>query len=396
MELPWSPEGFEQAFPVAVLSLVCWGSWGNTAKAAANIPFACYYFDYSVGALLMSGVGFTALGGMEFAAAANATRTNVTDAADFGPGMSAGTWSPPSALDSLRTVDTFKLVAAVGAGVIFNIANLLLVVAIQICGLSIAFPIGIGTALVLGTVLIYLIDQTGDPYLLFPGVALALVAVVCMSAAHAKLEAAREGKPSKVNGVDIEYDVVKYEYEDDIDSPLIGAKRPPTFSSTYKILICVASGVLMSLWGPLSTYSYASDEPGGLSVYGSFLLYSGAVVVTTPLLLVMQNSQCLIPRADSGTTLSELSRVPLLSHLWGLAGGFLWAVGTLSNIVSGKELGYALSYAIGQSAPLVATAWGVLYYREFVGCPWSSTMYLVLTVFFYVSAIAVVALSSVI
>ena len=67
-----------------------------------------------------------------------------------------------------------------------------------------------------------------------------------------------------------------------------------------------------------------------------------------------------------------------------------------SNIVSGKELGYALSYAIGQSAPLVATAWGVLYYREFVGCPWSSTMYLVLTVFFYVSAIAVVALSSVI
>jgi hypothetical protein len=78
-------------------------------------------------------------------------------------------------------------------GTIFNLANLLLVVAIQLIGLSTAFPLGIGTALVGGTILTYVIDQTGNPYFLFPGVGLALMAVIAMAVAHAKMDAGSEG-----------------------------------------------------------------------------------------------------------------------------------------------------------------------------------------------------------
>ena len=276
----------------------------------------CYYWDYSNGVMLLAAVGFTSLGGMEFAAMVNSTQVNntPTDTTLAYPYVHTYTWPPPNAMDSLDQVDNLKILSAAGAGAIFNVANLVLVVAIQIAGLSIAFPIGIGTALVLGTILIYLIDQTGDPYMLFPGVGLAFIAVVCMAAAHSKLEAARLGKATKVNTATADgggmytdndvYDNEKtplYDYDDDVRRRSEGAQRTGTgtqFSSKGKIGICIISGILMSLWGPLSSYSL--KEPNGLTPYGSFLLYAGSVWISTPLLLVLQQYQFLIPRADQG------------------------------------------------------------------------------------------------
>jgi glucose uptake protein len=79
------------------------------------------------------------------------------------------------------------------------------------------------------------------------------------------------------------------------------------------------------------------------------------------------------------------------AHGWGLLGGALWAVGTLSNLVSGSLIGPALSYALGQAAPMVATAWGLFYYREFDGCPLSSKLWVVGMFVTYAAAIASIA-----
>lgn len=82
-----------------------------------------------------------------------------------------------------------------------------------------------------------------------------------------------------------------------------------------------------------------------------------------------------------------------IDHAWGLLGGFIWAVGTVSNLISGDSLGFALSYAIGQAAPMVATLWGLLYYKEFAGAG-TRTLLLVLAMFtLYTGAILMVALS---
>lgn len=107
---PWVPDSFGVGLGVALLSLVCWGSWSNTVKAAANIPFACYYADYAIGVFLTAGIYFVSLGTRDL--------------------------YPDDETDQVYSDDgnqsLYKFLAAIGAGAIFNIANLLLVVAIQI------------------------------------------------------------------------------------------------------------------------------------------------------------------------------------------------------------------------------------------------------------------------
>jgi glucose uptake protein len=66
-------------------------------------------------------------------------------------------------------------------------------------------------------------------------------------------------------------------------------------------------------------------------------------------------------------------------------------VGTVFNVVAGKVTGFAISYAVGQSAPMVAALWGVLAWKEFAGAGSRAKMYLALMFFFYVIAILLVA-----
>ena len=77
---------------------------------------------------------------------------------------------------------------AICGGVIFNIANLLLVAAIDVAGLAVAFPVGIGLALVVGAVSSYLVSPAANPLLLFGGVALVRVAIIVDAAAYRKRE----------------------------------------------------------------------------------------------------------------------------------------------------------------------------------------------------------------
>ena len=56
--------------------------------------------------------------------------------------------------------------------------HILLVIAIDLAGLAVAFPIGIGLALVLGVVQTYWFNPKGDPVLLFAGVALVALAII--------------------------------------------------------------------------------------------------------------------------------------------------------------------------------------------------------------------------
>jgi len=425
----WLPEGFDQAFPIALLSLVCWGTWGNTVKAAkaAGVPDAYYYWDYTVGVAVAALVFFAGAGAGNFAAPSTSSPNStgayhglnlddLDNGESFGP-VGGDAWlrnGTPSAQNrtSLYAIDPYKIGSAIGAGAVFNIANLLLVVAIQIVGLSTAFPLGIGTALVGGTILTYAIDQTGKPEMLFPGVALALVAVVAMSVAHAKLDASKDNY--LVNGIPasdksallggggssggMKGSVGSSGGSLDTYMAPVNSER----STCWKLTLCIVSGMLMACWSPLSAYSMATPLPkndgsdaemDALSTYGSFMFFSGSVLLTSPLLLVMQQYGVLIPLGGAPVGFRGFCSGSWTSRLWGKVGGFVWGVGTLANLVAGDQIGFALSYAVGQSAPLVAIAWGVLYYKEFEGCPSASVWYLLLSVTFYIGAIVIIAFS---
>jgi glucose uptake protein len=235
-------------------------------------------------------------------------------------------------------------------GAIFNLANLLLVAAIDMAGLAIAFPVSIGIALVVGVVLSYGLQPKGNAMFLAIGVGCALIAVILDGKAYGSL-----GKTERS-------------------------------VSRKSIVICVVSGVLMGLWNPFVAYG---------ATRGNVLTpYSSVVFLTLGALL-----SCFIwnlyfmkhPLLGEPVGFGGFFTGPPSGHLLGLLGGCIWGVGTVFNVVAGKATGFAISYAVGQSAPMVAALWGVFAWKEFAGAPSKAKTYLFLMFVFYCIGILLVA-----
>src|ERR1700749_3060375 len=134
-----------------ILTMLCWGSWANTVKLCPGYRFQLFYWDYVIGLIAAALIWGLTLG-------------------------SFGSTGAPFLHDLANTPRHVLLLAAAG-GAVFNIANLLLVAAIEIAGLAVAFPVGIGLALVVGAVSSYILSPKGNPFLLFGGVALVVAAI---------------------------------------------------------------------------------------------------------------------------------------------------------------------------------------------------------------------------
>ena len=249
----WLPDEFNVALALAIVALACWGTWSNAFKAfesSVKLPIAYFYTDFSVSVCVSLWLAFALPGGRELLD----PRRNGT--------------APAAATGVLAE----RAGAAAAAGALFTLANLLLVLAVKLAGLSVAFPLGIGTALVGGTVLTYLIEQGGeggdDAYpvfvrralllgrlgapsppaslQVFGGVGLALLAVIAIARAHAL-------KDSRAAASEIQADAVE-------GAALLPSPTPPEpapRSALWKAGLCVISGLLMSTWNPLMVFSIA-------------------------------------------------------------------------------------------------------------------------------------------
>ena len=256
-----------------------------------------------------------------------------------------------SFIENLHATDLSNVGWAFLAGAIFNLANLLLVAGIDMAGLATAFPVSIGIALVVGVILSYLIQPGGNVVLLAAGVVCAFIAVVLDGKAYAQLRAGKE-------------------------------------VSSKSIVICVISGVLMGLWVPFSTRAMTHGNPLGP--------YAVVVFLTLGALL-----SCLIwnvyfmkrPLVGSPVAFSGFFTAPVSGHVLGLFGGAIWATGTVLNLAAAKYPGasVAISYAIGQSAPMVAAAWGIFVWKEFAGANNRAKAFLAFMFVFYLLAILFVA-----
>lgn len=370
----WEPQSFMLALLLAIISTVCWGSWSNTAKAAGkNLHFAHYYADFCIGTLLAA-VLLLVL-----------------------PGQSL--------LGRPNEVDPQRCLFAIAAGGIFGVANLLLTTGIALAGLAVAFPICIGTGLVLGTALTYVVDQRGRPLFLFTGVFLALLGVLANAQAYHKVQQERQRKGTrKERQGDMDSDTAESsEEQGDVsskDSDVPSAEESEKTSEQLQpvirfpklLVLCVVGGLLMGSWAPLNSRSMQGRT--GLSPYASFALFTGSSFVVSITLLALQQlcTGFPIPRIGTETTCGAWTRTPLRQHCWGLLGGLIWAIGTGCNSISGKRLGFALSFALGQTAPMVAVLWGLVWYHEFDGAPSVALWWLVLMFLFFGAAIALIVL----
>lgn len=320
----YTPDSLGIALLMMITSAICWGSWANTYKGVKNYRFELFYWDYAIGIFLISLI--------------------------LGHTMGSTGNDANSLVNNIHSADMSNVIWTMVGGAIFNLANLLLVAAIAMAGLAIAFPLSIGIALVVGVVLSYILQPRGNVALLAGGVVCALLAVIMIGKAYGSLPSASQSVSKK------------------------------------SIITCVVSGVLMGLWAPFVARAMTHGHTLGP--------YSIAVFLTLGALL-----SCFIwniyfmkhPLVGEPVSFSGFFSGPVSGHLLGLLGGIIWGVGMVFNLVAANFTGVAISYAIGQSAPMVAALWGVFAWKEFKGAGSKATMYLVLMFAFYCLAILLVA-----
>ncbi len=320
----FTPSSLQIALLMMITSAVCWGSWANTYKGVKNYRFELFYWDYAVGIFLISLVlAFT---------------------------MGSTGHSPASFLNNVRSADGSNIGYALLGGVIFNLANLLLVAAIEMAGLAVAFPVSIGIALVVGVVLSYALQPKGNAGLLALGVICAVVAIILDGKAYGTLKAAGRTVSRK------------------------------------SIVTCIVSGVLMGLWAPFVTRAMTHGNTLGPYSIGVFLTLGALLSCFIWNIYFMKH-----PLVGAPVSFSGLFEAPSSGHLLGIIGGIIWGVGTVFNLVAANFTGVAISYAIGQSAPMVAALWGIFVWKEFQGSGPKAKAYLASMFCFYGLAILLVA-----
>lgn len=295
---------------LCVVTMICWGSWANTQKLAAkNWPFQLFYWDYVIGTFLIALIfAFT-----------------------FG---SLGVEGRGFTKDLIQCSSSSFISAFVG-GIIFNLANILLVTAIDIAGLAVAFPVGIGIALVLGVVGNYIFVPIGNPFLLFIGVICVAAAIILDALAYKQL-ARQQG----------------------------GCEKS---AATKGLIIAVAAGILMGMFYRFVAASMSLDfvapESGKLTPYTAYVIFAFGIVLSN----VVWNTY-IMKKPFSGEPVSYgdyFKRGTLRLHIAGILGGFIWGVGTLLSFISAGKAGFAISYGLGQGATMVAALWGVFVWKEF-------------------------------
>jgi glucose uptake protein len=324
MRAMFLPHGFATALAMTITSTLCWGSWANTYKLTRGYRFELFYWDYAVGIVLVSLIWALTLG-------------------------STGTSGEPFATN-IVAADRMNIAWAIIGGFIFNIANLLLVAGIDIAGLAIAFPLSIGTALVVGVVLSYAIEPRGNAVVLGAGVALAVVAVLFDGRAYHALT--REGSPV----------------------------------SRKSVIVCIVSGLLMGSFAPFVTRALTSGHALGPYSIGVFFTLGAFLSCFGVNLYFMRR-----PLVGEPVDFSGFRSARVTDHLLGVLGGFVWGTGMVFNFVAASFVGVAISYAIGQAAPMVAALWGVFVWHEFRGASRRAWTYLALMFACYVAALAVIA-----
>lgn len=325
----FQPETYAVALVLMFASMLCWGSWANTIKICPGYRFQLFYWDYIlglvVGALLL-GATLGSFGGM----------------------------GRPFLADVSHANESHVLLAMAG-GAIFNVANLLLVSAIEIAGLAVAFPVGIGLALVVGALSSYILSPNGNPLLLFGGIALVVAAIV--------------------------FDAIAYRL-----------REVELRSLTRRgVTISLLAGLLMGSFYPFVLKAMSGDDaPGPYAV--TLFFVPGVVLCAIPFnyLLMRKSLDGSEPVSMEGYWKARGSW-----HLWGVAGGAVWCTGAVLNFVASRAhiVGPAVSYSIGQGATMISAAWGVFVWREFAGASQRSKMFLVWMFIFFLCGLTAIALA---
>lgn len=328
-------QSYGLAILMCIVTMLCWGSWANTAKMApASWRFPLFYWDYVIGVLLISLLLALTMG--SFGAEGRGF------IADFQQAENANLWS------------------AFLGGVIFNLSNILLVAAIDIAGIAVAFPLVVGIALVLGIIINYLAVPVGHPVILFAGVLGISLAIVLTAMAYGRLQQSGEQT-----------------------------------MRTKGIMISLVAGILMGFFYRFVAASMADDfanpEIGKLTPYTAMFIFAVGMFLSN---FLWNGAIMKKPFVGEPIPFKEyFKQTRFKVHAIGLLGGFIWGIGTLFNYVASGAAGYAISYGLGQGAAMVAAFWGVFIWKEFKNAPTGTNKLIMLMFVLYIIGLVLIILA---
>ena len=329
-------ESYGLAVALCWVTMLCWGSWGNTQKLASNSwRYELFYWDYVIGIVL-----FSLVWGLTFGSTGEAGRSFIAD---------------------LSQVDSANFWSAFLGGIVFNASNILLSSSMSLAGMSVAFPIGVGLALVLGVFINYFSVPKGDPVILFAGVFLIVLAIIFNGIASGKVSKGRADQSTRRKG----------------------------------ILIAIAAGVLMSFFyrfvaAAMDLEHLENPTAGMMTPYSALFVFALGIFVSN---FVFNTWVMKRPFMGRPVAYSEYFKGSFPTHLVGILGGAVWALGTACSYIAAGKAGAAISYALGQGATMVAALWGVFIWKEFKGASKAVNLLLAFMLVMFVSGLGLIILS---
>ncbi len=322
-----------------IITMLCWGSWANTQKLAKKSwAFQLFYWDYALGILILSLVLALTMGSI---------------------GSEGRAFIP-----DLQQASSDNLISAFIGGIIFNMANILLVAAIDIAGMAVAFPIAIGLALVLGVVVNYLSMPIGDPILLFLGVFAVVIAIIVDAIAYKRLQTYQKQDAGIGKGV----------------------------------IIAIIAGILMGFFYRFVAKAMSSDfahpQPQMLTPYTAMFIFALGIFLSN---FIINGWMIKRPIAGKKLKFSDyFTQGNFGLHFIGICGGIIWGIGSLFNFIASGLAGAAISYGLGQGATMIAAFWGVFIWKEFAGVDRSTNKLLAAMFIFYLLGLMLIIIARVV
>jgi glucose uptake protein len=325
------------SYPLAVafcvLTMLCWGSWANSRKLAdKDWRFELFYWDFTLGVLLL-----TLVLGLTLGSTGSEGRAFLPDLAQ----ASAG-----------------SIGSALLGGALFNLANILLVAAIEIAGMAVAFPVGIGLALVIGVIMNYVATPVGNGSLLAIGVLLVTLAIVLDAMAYRRVSSGTAGVTAR------------------------------------GLVLSVACGIFMGTFYRFVAAAMYPDaahlEAGKMGSYAAVFMFAVGVFLSS---FVWNTLAMKRPVAGAPVAFADYFRGGVGNHLAGIFGGIIWGIGMSFNLIASGRAGFAISYGLGQGATMIAAFWGVFIWKEFRTAPTGTSKLLVAMFACFLSGLALIVLA---
>jgi glucose uptake protein len=356
------PASFAITLAMLIVSMICWGSWANALKKS-NWRFELFYIDFALGSVIAAALaGFT-----------------------FGS-MGSDISVPDQFLLSSKTAVGYAFLG----GTIFNLANMLLVASIELSGMSVALPVGLGVSLIFGAIWNHVSQPGGNVLFLAGGCVLVLLAVVFSAMALGSMEKIRKAIAASA-APPVQEAVVEAPSSQRRKKKEEKAVMPEAMRGVW---FALAAGLLLAASAPVVRMS-TLGELGVSNPYAVALIFSIGMLLSTFIYNLY-----FINLPVKGFPVSPFAyftgNVP--QHFMGLMGGLIWMLGTVTNYVANAAVGEAklnsaLQFGLGQGAVFIALFWGLMVWKEFAGANGGTKRSLMLMTFFYLGGVVLVSLA---